>query len=376
MDILVAPDKFKGSLTAKEVCVAIEAGIYKAVPDATVHLLPMADGGEGSLEIMAESLDVEKIEVQVHDPLMRPITGYYLKRGEEAYVEMAVASGLQLLTQSERSALTTTSFGTGELMRHAIDSGVKKIYLFVGGSATNDGGIGMASALGYKFQDQTGKKIIPTGQYLFEVDKIIEPNEDLNGLEILLVTDVQNRLLGSDGASYQYAAQKGATDEEIIQLELGLKHFSELVAQYTGVKVDEMKGSGAAGGMAVSVVGLMGGKIQPGIQTMLDAVGFNKKIEQVDLIITGEGKMDQQTLQGKVVYGVAAATSSKGIPVLAISGVSELSKEALGSIGIEGSSTLMREGLSVDECMKHADGLIRERVEGLLTDYLRTKRQD
>jgi len=364
--VLVAPDKFKGSLSAREVCEAVEAGVLRSLPQARVQKVPLADGGDGSLDILEEVLGLERISLEVLDPLFRPIQAHFGLRGEEAYVELALASGLPLLQASERHTLRTTTYGTGQLIREALGRGAKQVYLLVGGSATTDGGMGLAAGMGFQFRDRAGKTLRPMGANLGRIASVISPGESWGEVEFILVTDVQNQLLGPNGAAYQYGPQKGATLEELAVLEAGMTHFAQLTQQRTGIPVKNIPGSGAAGGVALVVCGWLGGTIRPGIDSLLQEVGFADMLATADLVITGEGKMDAQTLQGKVVHGVARAASATGVPVWAVCGRNDLSPEEIQSLGLAAVSCLSRADLSAEYCMNHAAVLLEERTVELL----------
>ena len=365
MKVLIAADKFKGSLTANEVCHSIMQGVLKVDPTADCERLPLADGGEGTLDILLDVLDLQHVEVTVQDPLFRPIVSGYGIREGVAYIEMARASGYELLTDAERSATQTSSIGTGELMRDALEKGARKIFLFVGGSATNDGGMGMAAALGIRFLDQEGNEVVPIGANLSVINSV-----DLDGFvfgaDVVLVTDVSNPLLGPDGASHQYGPQKGATQEEVLMLDQGMAHLAGRVENQVGKDISEVPGSGAAGGLGLSVLGLLNGSVQNGIQTLLKQVKFADKVKEADLVITGEGKIDEQTLQGKVVYGVTKAAQEVNLPVVAICGDSRLNDAQESQLGLERVLRLMQDDLSVDYCINHAAELIQARISEFL----------
>ena len=325
MKIIISPDKFKGSLSAYEVCEAIHKGVKRF--DSTIETIwhPLADGGEGTLDILDAALDLETIHVEVNDPLFRSITAAYKKDNQNAYIEMATASGLPLLKKEERNCLYTTTFGTGELILDAITRGVKRIYLLVGGSATNDAGIGMAAALGYTFLDLQGKEISPVGNELTNIDTIVSNKlkVNLSEVEFFVICDVKNTLFGKEGAAYMYAAQKGADKEAIKHLDEGLEHFSRAVQSAFGLDISSLEGGGAAGGIGAGAVVFLRAQILPGIQTVLEVTGYKEKLKEVDFIITGEGKLDEQTIQGKVIHGVDDISRANGIPYAIICGVAE-----------------------------------------------------
>ena len=372
MKVLICPDKFKGSLSATEVGNAAKMGIKQVFPDASFELLPLADGGEGTLVVLSNLLDLQMVKVSVSDPLFRPVTATYGINGTNAYIEMARASGFELLSDEERSATKTSSVGTGELVQEAMARGAKSIYLFVGGSATNDGGIGMASALGFRFLDKEGSEVSPIGSNLSQIETIVNSEMSFD-VTLHLVTDVQNPLLGKNGATFQYGPQKGATESDVQNLEKGMKHLSNLISKQYGKDVSTTPGSGAAGGMALSVLGLMNGTIQSGIDTILQAVDFEERLKTADLIITGEGKMDEQTLQGKVVHGVVEKAKSFNVPVLVICGDSQLDEHQIASLGVEQVLKLKTDELTVDYCLQNAAELITLRLSQYLKNHQRFK---
>ncbi len=322
MKVLICPDKFKGSLTASEICSAIEVGLRRFDPTVQTKKLPLADGGEGTLDVLESILNTERIELTVNDPCFRPVKTYYLRSGDTAYIEMALASGLQLLTTLERNPLNTSTYGTGELIRHALDRGVSEVVLMVGGSATNDGGIGMASALGYEFMTDNQEGFKPVGRCLSQIDSIGKErrHERIGAVRFTVLSDVQSLLLGPKGASYMYGAQKGASPKAIKSLDEGLVNLSKVLNN----GFEKTKGSGAAGGLGYGAMSFLGANIQSGIQSILKIVGFETMLKDIDLIITGEGRLDNQSLEGKVVSGVIAFAKKKNIPVGIICGVSNL----------------------------------------------------
>lgn len=367
LHILVAADKFKGSLTAREVCESVANGVHSVHKDAKVTQLPMADGGEGSLEVLTDVLGMTQKEVKVRDPLFRAISAKYGMQGASAYIEMARSSGLQLLQQEERSARSTSTLGVGDLMKDALKQGAKQIYLFVGGSATNDGGTGMLQGLGYQLLDHTGNEVQATGENLSKIAQIITPPQ-LPPFELVIVTDVQNKLLGPEGASFHYGQQKGATDHDLQMLEVGLAHFSKLVSELAGFDVSAVPGSGAAGGIAVAGLGILGGEINKGIDTFLKITDFHTHVKQSDLVITGEGKLDSQTLQGKVVDGVARAAEAEGKRVVVVCGVSEVQLDQLKALGISTILPLKTPDISTAHCMQYAGSLIEQRVKSYFSE--------
>ena len=353
MNILIAPDKFKGSLSAAEVCEAIQTGIHRFNPDIKTHIHPLADGGEGSLEILQQYTDTQKVSLSVADPLMRPIEAQYLIAKQTAYIEMSAASGLVLLAESERNCTNTTTFGTGEMILDAIRRGIRDIVLFIGGSATNDVGTGMASALGYRFLDADKNPINPIGKNLSEIKIIYNKNSLLNlaNVSVRVLCDVTNPLYGTQGAAYTYARQKGANDAEIEHLDKGLRNIAEVLKLQNYPDIADLEGAGAAGGMGGGAVAFLDAKMVSGINFFMELTDLEAKIQGADLVITGEGKLDDQTLKGKVVSGVAALANQHNVPVVVICGANTLQGDELGLKSIY---SVMDISQSVEEAMRDA----------------------
>lgn len=349
MKILIACDSFKDALPAQAVCEAIERGLRKGIDSLKkvnnqsfeIHQFPLADGGEGSFDILKQHLNLKKIEITVNNPLFQPQKAYYgITQNLEspiAFIEMAQAAGLQLLTPDERNPMKTTTFGVGEMIRDAIQNGAKEIVLAIGGSATNDAGMGMAAALGYQFLDENEEPILPIGENLINVHHIISPPDLHNFPPTRVICDVTNPLFGRNGAAYVYARQKGATDKDIETLDVGLKHFSAIIEKMTpsvcysklefGTHLTPMKaGAGAAGGLGFGSMVFLNAELQSGIDVILNLTHFDDLLthHQFDWIITGEGKLDSQTAQGKVVHGVARRTQQHNVSVIALCGSLDL----------------------------------------------------
>lgn len=352
LKILISPDKFKGSLPAAEVCKAIAGGIRQLSPDHEILEVPMADGGEGSMEIIHRQTGGHFRKTTVLDPLFRPIEASWLLHGDTAYIEMAAASGLQLLAEEERKAKRTTTYGTGELILEAIRSGATRIFLLVGGSATNDAGMGMAKALGFGFTDREGKELEGRGEQMIGVQNIRPTALDLSAVSFFVLCDVGNPFYGPEGAAHVFARQKGATDEEIRELDEGLKHMAGVFKSTFGIDVQQISGAGAAGGIAGGAVAMLGAKIQSGIHTLMEIAGLEDKIKEADLVITGEGKTDTQTLNGKVIAGVAKLAAKYQKPVLVFCGKLELNQTQLNELGITAAFAVKKEGMSVEEAMR------------------------
>ena len=337
MKVLVAPDKFKGALSAAEASSALETGVKWVLPSAECARFPMADGGEGTMQALLQAKGGSYHEVTVHDPLMRRIKGSFvlLDNGQTAVVEMAAASGLALLPVSEQNCFHTTSFGTGELIKAALDTGVHHIMLALGGSATSDGGAGMAAALGAEFKHEGALYETPRGKDLKQLDAVDLRKLDtrLTQTKISLLYDVTHSLLGSNGAAATFAPQKGANSIEVEQLEAGLSNLVRLVSPQTKADPEEA-GAGAAGGMGFGGVAFLGGRLHQGVETVLRTNGFLDALPDGDLVITGEGKLDQTSVKGKVISGVASKANEHQIGVVALCGALEIDARTLQQMGV------------------------------------------
>lgn len=326
--ILIAPDKFKHSLTAPQVCKAIEDGLLQQFPDAVIQSIPLADGGEGTADVLTFLSRGKEEQVTVMDPLMRPVrAGYGLSSdGSTAFIETASASGLQRLQPHERSPIITSTFGTGEIIRHAIEKGVGKLMIGVGGTATNEGGAGLASALGYSFVDESGKQLEPTGRNLIHIRRIETDGVPhiIKHCEVVVLCDVRNPLTGPNGATYTYALQKGATADDLFLLEEGLKHLALRIREDLGVDIENLPGAGAGGGSAGGLVAFLGGTLVRGIDALIELSKLEAHVKNADVVITGEGKLDSQTVMGKVIQGVASCCNKYNKPLFAIVGKNEL----------------------------------------------------
>lgn len=337
MKILIAPDKFKSSLSAHQISEVIAKNLSGRGYRPTA--CPLADGGEGTASILTELAGGRLISVSVHDPLMRIVTAAYglSPDGSTAFIEMAHASGLWRLKKNESDPRVTTTAGTGELIVHALDSGVKKIILGCGGSATNDGGVGMAAALGWKFFDFADQEFIPTGGTLVNLqrieDNLIHPR--IRQVSFMVISDVTNPLTGSNGAAYTFGPQKGADVNSVKRLDEGLIHLDRIFSKYSGRSFDSLPGSGAGGGMGAGARFFLNAEWVQGIHYVIQASGLEEKIKESDLVITGEGKLDHQSLQGKVVSGVSMLCKKHERPLWVICGINELDGEEIRLLGAE-----------------------------------------
>ncbi|WP_053985620.1 glycerate kinase family protein [Niameybacter massiliensis] len=320
--VIVIPDSFKGTMSSSEVCRTMESAIHEINSAIEVITIPVADGGEGSVEAFLKALRGEKVYCKVTGPFFEEMEAFYGRLEQDtAVVEMAACSGLPLVEGREDPMLTTT-YGVGELMLDAIEKGAKKLIVGLGGSCTNDGGVGAAAALGARFYNTEGETFIPTGGTLKDIVRIdIETcREKLKGIEIITMCDIDNPLYGKQGAAYIFGPQKGADEKMVEVLDNGLRHLQEVIQNALKIDVSVLKGAGAAGGMGAGMVAFLGSKLQMGIETVLDVVGFEELLEGTDLVFTGEGKIDAQSLSGKVVMGVAKRAKSKGVPVMVLVG--------------------------------------------------------
>lgn len=337
--IVVASDSFKGCLSSMQVADAVERAVLHACPACDVIKIDVADEGEGTMDALQCTLGGHKIWLEVSDPLGRPVRASYviLEDGTTAVVEMAVASGLPLLSPEERNPLETSTYGTGQLIADALNKGCRKFLIGIGGSATNDAGMGMLQALGYRFMDAQGNALCGCGESLEKVASIDASSASpaLKESEFIVACDVDAPLYGPKGAAYVFAPQKGADTETVERLDNGLKHFSEVVARSKGAIEDyaQTPGAGAAGGLGFGLMAFLNARLVSGVDMVLDAIGFDSIIKDADLIITGEGKVDTQTLTGKTPYGVLQRAKLQGIPVVAIGGFVQLDSEDATRVG-------------------------------------------
>ncbi|MGB9867429.1 MAG: glycerate kinase [Bacillota bacterium] len=366
MRIVVAPDSFKGSASAVQVGEAMAAGLRKVWPDAEVDVVPLADGGQGTVEAMVRATGGHTRTVRVTGPLGEPVAATYgILPDGTVVVEMAQASGLTLVEPIRRNPLLTTTYGTGELIRHALDSGARSIIVGIGGSATNDGGAGMAQALGVGLYDENGKPIGFGGGELARLRAV-----DLSGLHpgiktasIVVACDVDNPLCGPTGASATYGPQKGATPEMVDQLDRALAHFADVVEAAIGRSLRNVPGAGAAGGLGFGLMAFLGAKLQPGIKIVASATRLEERVGKAHLVVTGEGQTDWQTAHGKTVAGVAEIARSQGVPVLVISGGLGKGYESLYDRGVAAMIPIVQRPMELAEAMAHAIELIEGAAE-------------
>ena len=346
---VVVSDSFKGTVSSREICAIAQRVIPRHFPACEVVCIPVADGGEGTVDCFIQAMGAQRVEVTVTNALGEKSAAAYARIDELAIIEMAAAAGLPQVG-ALRCPGTATTYGVGELIAHAVGSGCRRLLLGLGGSATNDGGCGCAAALGVGFFDADGQSFVPVGDTLGRIARIdtARAEELLNGVEITIMCDVTNPLYGPTGAAYVFAPQKGADAEKVKSLDAGLRHFSDVIRSQLGIDVSTMPGAGAAGGMGAGCAALLGGTIQSGIDAVLDVTGFDRQLEGADLVITGEGRIDSQSADGKVISGVARSTKAKGIPLIAIAGGIADSANAVYDIGVSAMFSTDRAALSVD----------------------------
>lgn len=356
MKIVIAPDSFKESLTALEVAQAIQQGFARVFPEAEYQLVPMADGGEGSVQSLVDATHGSLQKISVIAPLANEVEGFFGLSGDQktAFIEMAAASGLHLVPMEQRNPLVTTSYGTGQLIKAALDLGVEKIILGIGGSATNDGGVGMLQALGAKFLNAEQREIGFGGEALSQIQQI-----DLSGLdsrlkqvEFEVACDVDNPLCGERGASAIFGPQKGATPEMVKMLDHALLHFAETVKSQLGIEIAEKAGAGAAGGMGGGLLPLPNVTLRSGVQIILEATDLAEKLADADLVVTGEGRMDAQSIAGKTPIGVAKVAKQFGKPVIAIVGSLKEDYPVVYQHGIDAVFPIIRQVSNLEAVLK------------------------
>ncbi|WP_305407500.1 glycerate kinase [Photobacterium leiognathi] len=358
MKIIIAPDSYKESLTAMEVATAIENGFRQVIPNAEYIKLPMADGGEGTVQSLVDASNGTIIEHSVTGPLGEQVNGFFGLMGDDktAIIEMAAASGLHLVSLELRNPMLTTSFGTGELILAALDKGVEHIIVGIGGSATNDGGIGMAQALGVRFLDENNKQISFGGDALDRLHHIDISNIDprLISVKLEVACDVDNPLCGEKGASQVFGPQKGATPEMVTQLDNNLAHYAEIIKRDLGKDVKDIAGAGAAGGMGAALLGLFNAQLRPGIEIVMDAVNLADVLKDADLVITGEGRIDSQTIHGKTPIGVARTAKRFNKPVIGIAGCLSYDCDVVHEHGIDAVFSVVPRSVSLAEALAEA----------------------
>jgi len=370
MKIVIAPDSFKESLTAKEVCLAIETGFKRVFPEATYCLIPVADGGEGTVQSLVDATQGKILHLQVTGPLSESVDAFYGLLGDgshTAVIEMAAASGLHHVPEHLRDPKLTSSYGTGELIKAALDHGATKIIIGLGGSATNDGGLGMLSALGVDFLDKDNQNIVANGAGLQHIKSINIDGLDtrLASCEILVACDVDNPLCGHHGASHVFGPQKGATPEDIQLLDDALKHYGDCIKQQFNIDVLNQAGAGAAGGMGAALMAFTNATLKPGIDLVLEAVQLNNYMDKTDLVITGEGRIDNQTIYGKTPMGVAKIAKQFNIPVIGIAGSLGKDHQAVYECGIDAVFAAIPSAMTLQQAFTDANYNVENVAENI-----------
>ncbi|MGW8316261.1 MAG: glycerate kinase [Bacteroidales bacterium] len=373
-NILIAPDSFKDCLPAGAVADALRAGILDILPGTEVHTVPMADGGEGTVDAVVDATRGERVAVEVMDPLLRPVPSFYGITGEgtTAVIEMAAASGIELLAPGERNPWVTSTFGTGQLILDALNRDCRRIIVGIGGSATNDGGAGMAVALGVRLISKEGNDCREGGGGLGALQRISVDSLDprIRGCEVLVACDVTNPLTGPHGASATYGPQKGADPAMVERLDRNLIHYASVIREQLGQEVDGVPGAGAAGGLGAGLMAFAGARLVNGFSLIAEVVGLENRIREADLVITGEGRMDEQTLFGKTPFGVAQLAKKYGKPVIGVAGSLEPGAGILYGHGFDLLMPIQEKPADLTEAINHAEDQLRrtgERIARILT---------
>ncbi len=370
MKFVLAPDSFKESMTSMEACLAMEKGIKKVFNDAECIKVPMADGGEGTVDALVNATEGKVAWVEVTNPLGKKIKANYgiLGDGKTAVIEMAKASGIELIDRAERNPYVTTTYGTGEIIKDAVNKGIKHILIGIGGSATNDAGTGMLQALGVKLLDANKQEIAFGGAELEKIEYIDKGNLDefLKDVTIEVACDVTNPLVGENGASYIFGPQKGATPEMVKVLDNNLRHFALKVKESFGIDIAEVPGSGAAGGLGGALLGFLNAELRSGIDLVIKYTNLEEKIKACDYIFTGEGSIDGQTILGKTPVGVSKLGKKYNIPVIAFAGKVEPKSSNLYSEGIKSICSIMRGVENLDDALKNGASNLERTVENVV----------
>jgi glycerate kinase len=367
MKIVIAPDSFKECLSSPDAAGAIARGVRRACPDAVTAEVPMADGGEGTVRALVAATDGRLLRTAVQDPLGREIEAEWglCGDGRTAAVEMAAASGLERLAVGERDPMAASTFGTGQLIAAALDHGVERIVIGIGGSATVDGGTGMAAAFGVRFLDQDGREVPACGASLPSIAAIDRTGLDprVGGCEIVVACDVTNPLTGVRGAARTYGPQKGASPAQVEELEAGLRSLAGVIRRDLGTDVEDLPGAGAAGGLGAGLVAFAGARLERGVEVVMESCRFRERLAGADLVITGEGRVDGQSAFGKTVAGVAAAAAERGVPVLVLAGSVGGDCGDLYDLGVTAVLSIADRPMSLGEAIARADGLLAQTAE-------------
>lgn len=360
---IIAPDSFKGTMSSSRICGIMEEVLLQHFPGANVRKLPVADGGEGTVECFKEAVGGTKVTLKVSGPFFDEVEASYiiLPDNTTAVIELAAAAGLPLVGDT-KDPRNTTTFGVGQMIKHALEKGCTNIILGLGGSSTNDGGTGIAAALGVKFYDENGDEFVPVGGPLNRIKRIdiSDRFKELANCSVTAMCDVDNPLFGKNGAAYIFAPQKGADADMVVELDNNLRYLAELIKDQLHIDIAQMPGAGAAGGAGAGVVAFLGGELKPGIETVLDVVKFDSLLVNADIVFTGEGKIDTQSLRGKVVIGIAKRAKRKGIPVIAVVGDIGDGISEVYDLGVTAVVSISRSVLPLDEVLKRSESNLRD----------------
>jgi glycerate kinase len=374
LKIVLAPNALKGSCTASAAAAAMAVGIARVLPNADLVQVPVADGGDGLADVLTHALAAQPRRYRVSGPRFAALDAElaWLAGSRTAVIEMALASGLALLAESERDPVATTTLGTGELMRHGMDLGAQKLVVGIGGSATNDGGVGMATALGYRFLDGAGEPIVPVGGNLALIERIDASGVDarLSGLCIEAICDVDNPLTGANGAAPIYGPQKGAEPEQVALLDAGLAHLADRIQCDLGVDVRDIPGAGAAGGLGAGLLAFCNAELRPGAEVVLELVQLDRHLSGADLVLTAEGRIDAQTRFGKAPGAVAAHAARLGVPCIAIAGSVGDDAAALHEAGMLALFSLCSGPMTLEHAQAHAETLLARAAEQAVRAFL------
>ncbi|NQF17068.1 glycerate kinase [Brevibacillus sp. HB1.3] len=370
MKIVIAPDSFKGSLTAKQVGEAIRSGIQRALPQCELIVKPMADGGEGTMQCLVDATDGRILTATVKNPLGQDISAEFgiLGDGVTCVIEMAAASGLYLISAADRNPFVTTTYGFGQLITAGLDQGCRKFILGLGGSATNDGGAGMLQALGYVLLDQNDQPLSFGGRELSRLSRIDTSQVDkrLADCHFVIACDVTNPFVGSNGASHVFGPQKGATPEMVLQLDDHLRHFADLIEKTRSIAIHDLPGTGAAGGVAGALLAFLNGQLRSGIEIVIETTGLVEAMDKATLVITGEGQVDFQTAQGKTPCGVAQVAQRYGIPVIVLAGSIGNGIDTLYEKGVSAVVSITNKPMTLDQSMLEAASLLEQTAEQVM----------
>ncbi len=374
MRIVIAPQEFKGSLTASQAAAAMAEGVRRALPEAKLETVPMADGGPGTVEAVVEASGGQTTTASVQDSLGQPVAAQWgIVGGQTAVVEMAAAAGLWRLAEEERDPRVTSTYGVGQLALAALDAGCQRLIIGLGGSATNDGGAGMAAALGARFLDAKDGELPPGGAALNRLERIDSSRIDqrLRECEVIAATDVTNPLCGPEGASLVYGPQKGAGPEAARGLDAALRRYGEIVERDVGVHVLDAPGAGAAGGLGAGLIAFLGARVEPGVEVVARTVRLRERLRGASLVLTGEGRLDGQTGYGKTVAGVARIAREEGVPVIVVAGSLGPGWERVLSLGVEGVEPIVPRSGTLEEAMARPAEMLTTAAARAVNGWLR-----